>query len=67
MVVRDVVEEEASLPPEERTVDGAGSATLERPLALAVVRKALVGVVELVRKADVRVRVGERMKGRQRT
>jgi hypothetical protein len=47
VVVGHVVEEEATLPAKERTVDSASCATLEAPLALAVVRKALVGVVEL--------------------
>lgn len=47
VVVCDVVEEETALPSEEGTVDCAGCAALERPLALSVVRETLVGVVEL--------------------
>lgn len=47
VIVGDIVEEEASLPSEEGTVDGAGGATLERPLSLAVMRETLISVVEV--------------------
>ena len=47
VIVCDVVEEETTLPSEERTVDRARCTTLETPFTLAVVRKALVGVMKL--------------------
>ena len=52
VIVCDVVEEETTLPSEERTVDGARCATLEAPFTLAVMRKALVGVMKLTDKEE---------------
>lgn len=46
VVVRDVVEEEAADPAEERAVDGTDGATEERPFVLAVVGHGGVGVME---------------------
>lgn len=45
--MRDVVQEEAPLPSEEGPVHRAGGAALEGPGTFAVVREALVGVMEL--------------------
>ena len=53
VVVGDIVKEESPLPPEEGTVDGASGATLEAPLALAIMGEALVGVVELNRWGNI--------------
>jgi len=47
VIVCDVVEEETTLPPKERSVDSARCTTLEAPFTLAVVRKALVGVMKV--------------------
>ena len=47
VVVGDVVEEEASLPAEEGTVDSGSGATLEVPLFSTVVREARVSVVQV--------------------
>lgn len=60
VVVRDVVQEEAALPSEEGAVDRAGRAALEGPGALAIVREALVSVVELLCYCVVRfgIRIG---------
>ena len=47
VIVRDIVEEETTLPAEEITVNSASSTTLVVPLILAVMREFGVGVVEV--------------------
>ena len=45
--VRDVVQEEAALPPQERAIDGGGGAALEVPRLPAIVRQLARGVVQI--------------------
>jgi hypothetical protein len=47
VVVGNIMEEEASLPSEERPVDGSGSTALEVPLLAAVMGESRVGVVQV--------------------
>ena len=47
VIVRDVVEEETTLPAEERPVDGSSSSALEVPFFSAVMRHDGVGMVEV--------------------
>lgn len=56
VIMRDVVEEEAAGPAEERPVDGADSATEEAPLLVAEVRNGGVGVVQVGEHDDPVVR-----------
>lgn len=47
MEVGDVVQEESTLPSEEVAIDGRSSTPLEVPLAIAIVGKLHVGMVEV--------------------
>ena len=47
MEVRDIMEEEAALPSEERPVDGGSGTTLEVPFLATVVGESGIGVMEV--------------------
>ena len=47
MIMRDVVEEEATSPAEERPVDGGNGTSEEGPLLVAIVSDGRVGMVEV--------------------
>jgi hypothetical protein len=59
VVVGDIVEEEASLPAKERTIDGTSSTTLEVPLLTAIVGHGSVSVMEVGNHDDCRAERGQ--------